>query len=378
MNRFRVLAFAALVLTFATPSPAPAPCCCGPQHLPTFRKELGFSKFVLYGRFTNPQKFTGAVESPTTEFIVEKVLKGDPLPFKSITLNRYISLPNPKNPSKFIIFADVFKGQLDPYRGIEVNKGSKLVRYLQGAAAMENSPVGERMRYYFKHLNNPESVIAADAFREFEITDYKDYSDMAKKLPAERLVKWLQDPKTSLERLGLYATLLGQCGKDEHGRLLRKMIDDPKYYKSDLGGMLVGYANLQPKEGWKHITDLLKDQKQDFVRAYAALRATDTLWKKPPSHLTRKDLVDGVALFLDYGDVADLAIERLRLWQRWEMTDRVLDQFGKKTHDNATIKRGILRFALQSPTQRAFAFVHAQRSLDPQLVEDMEEWLKLE
>ncbi len=203
--------------------------------------------------------------------------------------------------------------------------------------------------------------------------------EVARKLPAEKLANWLQDPKTPREKLGLYASLLGLCGKTEHGSLLRKMIDNPINRKnSDIAGMLLGYAHLRPDEGWKYINKLFKDQEQDLVMRYAALRATDSLWEKPPSHMTKKDLAEGVALLFDDGDVADLAIERMRKWQRWEMTDRVIALFDKPSHDNPLVKRNILLFALQSPTPSATAFVQAQRQRDAGLIADVEANLKQE
>jgi len=85
-----------------------------------------------------------------------------------------------------------------------------------------------------------------------------------------------------------------------------------------------------------------------------------------------------VALLLDHGDMADFAIEDLRKWKRWEMCDRILELFGKKSHDVNVVKRSILRFALQCPEPSARAFVDAQRRRDPNWVKDTEELLKIE
>src|SRR5260370_28321202 len=218
--------------------------------------------------------------------------------------------------------------------------------------------------------------------------------EMAKKLPAETLANWLQDEKTPPYRYGLYASLLGLCGTAEDGKLLRKMIDDPGKRKgSGIDGMLVGYVALKPKEAWKLITDLLKDSEQDFLMRYAGLRTTRFLWEQRPDLLSKKDLAEGVALLLDHGDMADFAIEDLRKWQRWEMTDRILALFGKKSHDVNVVKRSILRFALQCPGEprslplihrcvwslpSAAAFVQAQRRRDANWVKDTEELLKIE
>jgi hypothetical protein len=81
---------------------------------------------------------------------------------------------------------------------------------------------------------------------------------------------------------------------------------------------------------------------------------------------------------LPHVDMADLAIEDLRRWKQWDQTDKVLDLFDKKSHDIKFIRRSILRFALQSPSPRAAAFVREQRQRDLQWVKDTEDLLKLD
>jgi hypothetical protein len=76
--------------------------------------------------------------------------------------------------------------------------------------------------------------------------------------------------------------------------------------------------------------------------------------------------------------MADFAIEDLRKWQRWELSDKVLDLFDQETHNVPVIRRAILRYALRCPNSRATAFVREQRRLDPDYVNDAEELLRLE
>ena len=372
---------ALLVLTFSGAALPSGICCpfCSQDKVPTLAGDYNTALMVLVGTFTNAK-----VADNTTDFVIEQVLKPNDYlkgpKVKNVNGKQVITLPRfIKAETKFIIFCDVFKDQIDPYRGVEVQAGSELVDYLKGAANLKDAPLGDRLRYSFKHLNSPEFEVAMDAYRDFARTDYKDYMEMAKKLPAETLAKWLQDEKTPPYRYGLYASLLGLCGTAEDGKLLRRMIDDPEKRKgSGIDGMLVGYIALQPKEAWKYITDLLKDQDQDFLMRYAGLRTARFLWEQRPDILPKKDLAEGIALLLDHGDMADFAIEDLRKWKRWEMCGRILELFGKKSHDVNVVKRSILRFALQCPEPSARAFVDAQRRRDPNWVKDTEELLKIE
>ncbi len=83
-------------------------------------------------------------------------------------------------------------------------------------------------------------------------------------------------------------------------------------------------------------------------------------------------------MLLKQGDIADFAVQDLRKMHQWDMTNEVLEQFGKKTHDTKIMRQAILQFALQSPEARAAAFVGEQRQRDPTWVKDIEELLKLE
>jgi len=266
-----------------------------------------------------------------------------------------------------------------------------MAKYLRGALEHKDESIGKRLRFFFDYLDNPDLEISNDAYKEFGNADYKDYKDMAKDLPAERVAKWLKDEKTPAFRYGLYASMLGHCGKEEHAKLLRDLLDDPaKRLGSGVDGMLAGYVMLKPKEGWAYTRDILKDGSKEFMVRYAALRAVRFLWDSRPDLIAQADLKEGVGFLLDQSDIADLAIDDLRKRQCWDLSDRVLGVQNKKTYkgerlaDIPIIHRAILRFALgcqDSKTKNsaaAKAYVDEQRKKDAQMVADAEELLKLE
>ena len=91
---------------------------------------------------------------------------------------------------------------------------------------------------------------------------------MARDLPADRLAGWLRDAKTPSYRVGLYASMLGHCGKEEHARLLRSLLDSSSQ-KAVMGldGVLAGYTLLKPAEGAAYVRGLLKDPARELQRA---------------------------------------------------------------------------------------------------------------
>jgi hypothetical protein len=383
-RRFRGFLFLALagLVCAAFPSLGASACpFCMEQRGPTLIGDFKQASMVLFGKFTNPRlDKDGNFEGGSTDFMIEDKLKDDRDIVgkkKVITLPRYV----PKSKSKFLIFCDEYKGKIDPYRGVEVLGGNDIVKYLKGAKEVQDKAIGDRLRYCFDYLDNPELEIALDAYREFAVADYKDYRDMAKKLPPDKIAGWLKDAKTPPFRYGLYASLLGHCGKDKHAQLLREMLDNKeKRSGSGVDGMLFAYVLLKPKEGWVYVRDqILAKPKEEFQLRYAGLRTIRNFWETRPDVVPKKDIIGGLYLLLDQSDVADFAIEDLRKWKVWEATDKVLQLAKKESHNVAVIRRAILRFALSAPKNpKVAAYIQAERKRDKEYVNDVEELLKLE
>lgn len=370
---------AAAVTALLLPAASPACPFCVDERGPTLIGEFDEASMVLYGTFVNAKLDNGGgIESGHSDFVIERVLKGHPAieNKKIITLPKYI----PASSKKFVIFCGVYKSSIDPYKGEEAVPGGQLLEYLSSSLELKKAPVGERLRHCFNFLNSSDLTVSMDAYREFARADYGDYKDMARKLPADTLAAWLQDPKTPAYRYGLYASLLGHCGDGKkHGEMLRGMLDDPKKRMgSGVDGMMAGYLMLEPKEGWQHLQKYVSNPKEDFFVRYAVLRTLRFVWDYRTDLLSKDEVLKGMGKIIELHDLADFAIDDLRLWGAWQMTDQVLDLFNKPGHAHPVVKRSILRFALCSPSPRAKMFVADQRKRDASWVSDTEEMLRFD
>jgi hypothetical protein len=350
----------------------------------TLTNEVSQASMVLYGSLENAQvSRSGDFNEGTTDLVIEKVVKNHEIlgDKKVITLNRYVPVDKGSK-DKFLVFCDVFKGKVDPYRGFPVKADSDIAKYLEGAAKAKDKPINERLRFFFDYLDDSDPEVSNDAYKEFGNADYKDYRAMVKDLPADKIAQWLQDPKTPNFRYGLYASMLGHSGKEEHAKLLRTLIDDLLKNSSSttgLDGILAGYVLLKPKEGWDYLYGMLKDEKKEFTIRYAGLRTMRFFWESRPDVLEKKQVLEGIGQLLQQSDIADLAIEDLRKWAQWQMADEVLKLKDKPSHNIPIIRRSILRFALSCPEKPvAVAFVDELRKKDARLVRDAEELLKME
>jgi len=370
---------AALLLFAATATPLPGcPFCT--QSGTTLTGEVNQASLVLYGRLENA-KLNGTDGTGTTDLVIEKVLKPHDILAgrKVLTLDRYVPADKDAK-SRFLVFCDVYKNKIDPYRGIQVRGDSDMAKYVEGAVKVKDEKPAARLRYFFDYLANADSEVSNDALKEFGNVDYKDVRELYPKLPADIVAAWLKDESTPAYRYGLYASILGHSGKPEHAALLRSMLDDPlKRTASGVDGILAGYILLKPKEGWEYLRGLMKDPNKDFTTRYAALRAARFFWDSRPDVIAKPDVVDAVSLLLEQGDIADLAIEDLRKWGRWEAAGKVLGLLNRSSHDVPIVRRAILRYSLSCPdSPEATAYVQAMRKKDAEMVNQAEELLKLE
>lgn len=343
----------------------------------TLTGEVGTASMVLFGKLSNASE-----KNETVDIEIESVIKDHPArgKAKKLTLSRYVDLSLTGDKDRFLVFCDIFKGKIDPYRGMALKVGSKLPEYLQGALKVKDKPVTERLKFFFDYLDNDDTEISNDAYKEFGNSDYADFKAMAKDLPVERVIKWLKSPDTPSFRMGLYASMLGHCGKEKDAKVLKALLDDPERKAgSGVDGILAGYTMLKPKEGWAYLQSVLKNRKEEFMFRYAALRAVRFLYDYRSDVMDKKQLIDGVCLLLDQEDIADLAIEDLRKWQAWDKASKVLALVGTEAYKQPIVKRAVLRYCLQcSGNKDAEAFVAARRKADPKAVEEADELLKLE
>jgi hypothetical protein len=360
---------------------------CGPfldlAAKPTLREEVAAARVVLYGTLANPRPRAGADSGEgTTDLHVHTVLKGgaDLKGCMVVELPCLIPVPDPRNPPGFLIFFNLAQGKVDPYRGMLV-KSAAIVDYIKGAMALDPKKSSEFLSYFFRHLDHADREIADDALLEFAKIDYRDVPSWAKRLPADKLAGWLEQPNLAPARVRLYAPLLGDCGADRHAVLLRRLIERARKQEGDhaLDGLLLGYTILRPKEGWAYLRATLGDAESSFMIRFHALRAIRFLWGARHGVVRQEELVGGVLLLLGQGDIADLAVEELRRRKCWGPAEQVLGCYGKESHAAPIVRRAIIHYALSHPEEpKVKMFLAETRMAAPELVKEVEESIALE
>ena len=381
MLRWMILPLPLVGLLLVVPGAAPACSLCGAalRQAPTFRQEaaLESARVILVGTAENPQ-----FNSRTTDLRITNVFRSDPSlkDKKVITVKQFLPVSDPKNPPRYLVFCDIYKGQFDPFRGVPL-KSADSVEYARKVMKLDAKDPSANLLFFFRYLDNPDPEIARDAFLEFVKATDKEIAQVARRLDAVKLRAWLKARETPAERLSVYALLLGACGSDDDARLLKAMLDEASERTVNAyDGFLAGYIHLRPREGWELTQSLLRDSRKPLLIRLAVARTLSYFHGAQP-----KESASNVLKCLDdmiaQGELADIAIEDMR---RWGIHDRtrvrdILGLYGKKGFDAPLMKQTIVRYALcckDDPTARAF--VENLRREDADLVKGVEEELQAE
>ncbi len=372
-----------IVLALITVVPAPSSACslCSPDALrtATFRQDVAQARLIVYGTVAASRLTGGAAGTGVSDFRVKTVVKPDAwLGTKTaVEVPRYVPVLDAKDPPRYLLFCDVYQDKLDVFRGIPVTSDAAAA-YVKGLLALQGKPTADLLRYCFDYLEHADKEIAQDAFLEFAKAGDQDLGKAAPKLAADKLRGWLKDARTPESRLGIYAFLLGACGGEQDAALLRALIAAPtERTEAAFDGLLGGYAQLRPREGWELALSILKDERRPFATRFAVVRMLRFYHSWKPEE-TRAKVLEGMAAVLKQGDAADLAVEDLRRWQAWDLTGDVLKLYGTKGYDAPLMQRALVRYALSCPKPEAKRFTDALRRKESDLVKDVEESLTFE
>jgi hypothetical protein len=295
---------------------------------------------------------------------------------KLVTLPKYLPIVG-NTPPEYLVFCAVADGKPDPLHGLTAT--AKLAEYLAGAVKLDDKDAVKRLGYFFAHLDSVDATVAADAFLEFAKASDADIVKAKAVLDPVKVRAFLTARETPVDRLGVYAMMLGLCGSQADAVFLGELLaQDPlsDRIRENLGGFLAGLTMLNAQAGWSRIEAILTDAKRPFDQRLSAIGTVRFFQATRPAE-SKPHVLQCYRPLLAQGDVADLASDDLRRWQWWDLTADVLKPFGTPTHNSQIARRGIVRYALQCPGEEAKRFIAEVREKDPKLVDRVEETLKL-
>ncbi len=341
----------------------------------TLRENARLAKFIVFGTLKNA-RLDG--EKGLTDFCIDEVVRPD----ASLGTQKILTIPNfipgdPKNPQRYLLFGEFVNGKLDIVHARKV-PSAEAVNYLKSALLIDERDRLAVLQNCYRHLDSADTEVAEDAFHELAKASDREIALVAPRLGPDKFRQLLKDPKTSADRLGIFAYLLGACGKKEDAELLITLIrKNDERANGAMGGLLGGLIELRPDVGWATLQQVLGDPKRPFadkLNAHATLR----FFQANKAKDSKQQILLCVAALVEQGDLADLAIEDLRRWHWWDLTRLIVAQYGKATHAAPIVRRAMVRYALCCPDAEAAEFVKARRLADPKLVQTVEESLEFE
>lgn len=368
------VAAAFVLLVLSAPLFACSFCGDGFSRRQPLRERFAEAKVVIAGVLKNPVARDDG--TGTTEFHITHVLKADAALGKSttITIPRYLPVVA-DTPPDYLFFCSVVDGKVEPTHGIPGSKAT--TEYLASVAKLDPNAVEKRLGFFFQHLDSPDPTVSGDAFVEFARASDADIVTAKASLDRKKIRAWIADPKTPEERIGVFGLMLGLCGDKADAEWLHATLraaPPTERVSANLGGLLCGLILLTPEPGWKLTAEVLASPTRGFSDKLNAISAVRFFQATRPKE-SKDQILTCLKVVVANNDLADLAIDDLRRWGWWDLTPTVLGQYAK--HTAPSVRRGVVRYALQCPDEAAKQFVADVRTTDPMLVKKVEDGLKL-
>ncbi len=214
----------------------------------------------------------------------------------------------------------------------------------------------ERLAFAIDYLEHPDLLISNDAYAEFAAAPYDVIVPLKDRFPREKLKLWLNNPETTVTRIGLYGLLLGLCGTEEDAAMMeKKIVVVDADFRLGIEGVMSGFILIRGESGLK----VLEDSKMKsttcvnaagetinlpFSETYAAMQTLRFLWTYEPDRIPKTRLKESMRTLLDRPDLADLVITDLARWKDWEVQDRLMTMYSDENYSLPAVKRAIVRF----------------------------------
>jgi len=364
IRRCGMFVICSLVLHFYLSQLAACPFCPGPST--TLSEQLSQADVALLGQWSSAVagtfEKTGQTSFQISE-VLHQPLKSNLKAGEQITLSRHYD----GKPGELFLLTGSRGISLHWNEPVAVTTAS--IEYVKRAPSQEME-TSHRLRYFLKHLEHPDQIIANDAFAEFANAPFEAVTPLAEKLPREKLRSWLENENTPVPRLGLYGLLLGLCGQESDIQFMEAKIR-----------VLTGSAGLDKIDETK-----FKDKTAAFSETFAGMQALSFMWTFGADQIEKRRLNQSMRLLLERPELADLVIANLARWEDWTVMDRLAELYAAEDYDVRSIKKAIIRYYLRAslvpPTnvsgtdletsRKAKAFLELLRLTDPKTVQSAE------
>ena len=241
-------------------------------------------------------------------------------------------------------------------------------KYLRAASRLPDDR-GERLKFYLTYLENPEPLLARDAYEEFAQTPYEDVKSIRESLSRTQLVDWIKSRDVAPDRKRLYYTLLGICAEKSDALFLETLLksqDDSE--RSGLDALVACYLTIVGEAGLPLVEELfLKNSKASYPDTFASVMAL-RFHGTEGGVIDRQKIVASMRWMLERPDFADLVIPDLARWEDWTQIERLTKLFVEADDSSSWVRVPVVNYLRACPLPEAKAALAELEKVDPKAV----------
>lgn len=273
----------------------------------------------------------------------------------------------------------------------------------------------DRLLFFTGYLENPDPLLAQDAYDEFARAPYQDLIDIKDSLDRPQIVEWILDSQIGPTRRRLYLTMLGVCGTPEDVATLESLLEynydalqpglatminlmgvtgsaigvpvvdelvraDVRSKQQCLDALIAAYLKLKGPDGLELVEErFLKNPNAEYTQLYSTIMAL-RFHGEESFEIPKERLVQSLRLLLDNDEIADQVIPDLTRWEDWEIMDRLVEKF-KASDEDGWIRQPVVSYLLTAAEQggeigeKANAAVAELEQIDPEGVKRARSYL---
>ena len=227
----------------------------------------------------------------------------------------------------------------------------------------------KRLEFFQDYFEHKESVLAFDAYDEFARADYEDLIAMKDQMQHDKLIGWINDPDTSVNRRRLYFTMLGVCGTDEDLEMLEGFIKSgDRKQQAGLDALVACYLTLKGESGVDLVeSTFLTDPDVDYVDTLAAVSAL-RFHGTEVDIVPKERIVKAIRQLLDKPKMADMIIPDLARWEDWTVMERLVQMFKDADEETNWLRVPVITYLRACPKPEAKDYIEELAKIDPDAV----------
>ena len=302
---------------------------------------------------------------PKAKFEILKILKGEKyvgegMTFKTQLVGSYVE------GEKFLVLGI---SPPDIAWTTPMKSSDRVFQYLSDIQELPEKG-SKRLIFFQDYFEDEEAVLAFDAYDEFARAPYEDLLGMKEQMDHEKLIGWITDKKTSVNRRRLYFTMLGVCGTKDDIELLEDLIKSKSRKKrAGLDALIACYLNLKGEEGVDLIEEtFLIDKETDYVDTLAAVSAL-RFHGTEVEFVSKKRIVKAVRHLLDRPKMADMIIPDLARWKDWSVMEKLVKMFKEADDESNWLRVPVITYLRACPKPEAQRYIDELQKIDPEAVE---------